>query len=76
VNAEIPCFEVSRPTLQSPPTVCELQIGQHDTTTPVLLEKFLALQEKDLACRQLEVPNAPDVDRNLDGVICTVLPDG
>jgi RNase H-like domain found in reverse transcriptase/Integrase zinc binding domain/Integrase core domain len=76
VNTEIPCFEVSRPTLQSPPTIVEFQIWQHETPTPVLLEDFIALQEKYPACRQLAVPNANDVDRNLDGVIGTVLPDG
>jgi RNase H-like domain found in reverse transcriptase len=78
VNTEIPCFEVSRPTLQSSPPessfpVFELQIGKHDTPTPVLLEEFISLQEKYPACHELAVPNAPDVDRNLDGVLGTVL---
>jgi hypothetical protein len=76
VDTEIPCFEVSWPTLRSPPPVVEFQIWQHETSTPVLLEEFLALQEKDPACRQLTVQNTPDVDRNLDVVIDVVLPDG
>jgi RNase H-like domain found in reverse transcriptase len=76
VDMEISCFEVSRPTLRSPSPVVEFQIGQHETPTPVLLEGFLSFQEKDLACRQLAVQNTPDVDRNFDGVICFVLPDG
>jgi hypothetical protein len=76
VDTEIPCFEVCRPTIRSPPAVVEFQIGQHETPTPVLLEEFLAFQEKDLACRQLAVQNTPDMDRNLDGVIGFVPPDG
>jgi RNase H-like domain found in reverse transcriptase len=81
VDTEIPCFEVSRPTLQSSPPessppVFEFQIGQHDTPTPVLLEVFISLQEKDPACHQVAVPNDPDIDRNLDGVLGTVLQDG
>jgi hypothetical protein len=76
MDTEIPCFEVSRPTLRSPPPVVEFQIGQHETPTPVLLEEFIALQEKDRVCRQLAVQNTPEVDRNLDGVIGIVHPDG
>jgi hypothetical protein len=76
VDTEIPCLEISWPTLRSPPPVVEFQIGQHETPTPVLLEEFLAFQEQDLGCRQLAVQTTPDVDCNRDGVIGFVPPDG
>jgi RNase H-like domain found in reverse transcriptase len=76
VDTEIPCFEVSLLTLQSQSPVFKFQIGQHDTTTPVLLEEVIALQENYPACHQLAVTNVPDVDRNLEGVLGTVLQNG
>jgi hypothetical protein len=76
VDTEIACFEVSRPSLRYPPPVVKFQPGQHETPTPVLIKEFPSFQETDLACRQLAVQNTPDVDRNVDGVIGFVLPDG
>jgi RNase H-like domain found in reverse transcriptase len=46
VDTEIPCFELSWSTLRYPPPVVDSQTAQHETTTPVLLYKFLLYKKR------------------------------